>query len=864
MTRQASVSGVTLTELMIAVALIGIGVLGAIGAFNGIQKSIQYSKARTLAANLCQEKMQIVMQKSYYAILVTTAPAYRTEFTPNIPYDPSYFPPETILEGSIWFTRLTYVQVVQENSGVIQVLPPTTPDTGMRQITVTVIWQQGPDNRSHGMRSIINNPNTVMANSVINGKVTDSVTISAIASALVNAAENVGWRSNTDSQGNYSINLVPGTFNFVASAQGYFSKSIAVTTPPNGTVTQNFSLTPISSGTIRGNAWLNTHVVISQVVASTGTSNDIEYVELYNPTTYTIFIGSNNVVNSPNYWPILWDWNNTQNQRHLFYINSYIPSNGYYLITNTGNADPATTCSTITLSGSIINPDACWLHVFRPSHAIECNVSPCPLNGTNPGLPNAGGVSLANSQGYVAFTWPATRVDSVAWSKTNVPSQGAPSNAVEGTGYSLTAGIQAGEQLYRMSAPGTYQPGKGSAYDEDNNSADFLENALTWRPHNSGAIETAVAGTPAYGSIVSVNDGLSSASSATLTGNPPYAQFIIPGVATGTWSVLVGSGTLSATVNLVAVTSNTTTLITNAATSPPWPASGFYSTFLSSSGRVGMISGSVTNVAGGVISPSIVVNAGGVNTTAGPTGNYAIRIGTGTYNVTANPGNGNASYEAKTQAGVIVTLGNVTGNVNFVLAQGGQVSGWITADGVNPLPGVSMVALDSNGQARDTEVSGSNGNFLLINLTTGTYTIQPVLDPKQTSTPSTKLVTVAAGTTVSAGTFTVTGAMGKVTGSVTASGQPIKSGVLFVISTTTITTPPPALNAGALTGAAYYAGSSGEDGTYSVDVRGSTTTTYNVAAFYTRLNGQTPVISSQTVANVSVTPGQTTSKNFTW
>ena len=38
------------------------------------------------------------------------------------------------------FTRYTNIQVVQENSGVIQVLPPTTPDTGMRQISETVVW----------------------------------------------------------------------------------------------------------------------------------------------------------------------------------------------------------------------------------------------------------------------------------------------------------------------------------------------------------------------------------------------------------------------------------------------------------------------------------------------------------------------------------------------------------------------------------------------------------------------------------------------------------------------------------------------------------------------------------------------------
>ena len=134
-------SGLTLMELMIAVALVGIGILASVSAFNGISQAIQSSKAGTLAANIAQEKMQIIMQKFYYEVLVTTAPAYRTDFTPNIPYDPTYFYPETLVEGGMTFTRLTYVQVVQEvcSPCTISVLPPLTPDTGMRQITVTVI-----------------------------------------------------------------------------------------------------------------------------------------------------------------------------------------------------------------------------------------------------------------------------------------------------------------------------------------------------------------------------------------------------------------------------------------------------------------------------------------------------------------------------------------------------------------------------------------------------------------------------------------------------------------------------------------------------------------------------------------------------
>jgi hypothetical protein len=106
--------------------------------------------------------------------------------------------------------------------------------------------------------------------------------------------------------------------------------------------------------------------------------------------------------------------------------------------------------------------------------------------------------------------------------------------------------------------------------------------------------------------------------------------------------------------------------------------------------------------------------------------------------------------------------------------------------------------------------------------------------------------------------------MGTVTGSVTVSGSPIASGVLVIVSTASINIPPN-LSSASLTGAAYYLDSSHEDGTYSLEVRGSSTTTYTAKGYYMYLNNQTPVISSRTVSGITVTAGQTTSGvNFAW
>jgi hypothetical protein len=176
-----------------------------------------------------------------------------------------------------------------------------------------------------------------------------------------------------------------------------------------------------------------------------------------------------------------------------------------------------------------------------------------------------------------------------------------------------------------------------------------------------------------------------------------------------------------------------------------------------------------------------------------------------------------------------------------------------------------MVAQDSNGTARDTEVSDNNGDFTMINLTTGPYTVEPMIDSKELASPTTSLATVVAGVTTFTSTFTVSGAMGTITGNVTSGGNPIQSGVLIIISTNTINLPPPAISSSSLTSAPFYAGSSQENGVYSVEVRGSTTSLYNLVGVYSHMIGSSIVSSTQTLSNISVISGQTTSgENLAW
>lgn len=111
--------------------------------------------------------------------------------------------------------------------------------------------------------------------------------------------------------------------------------------------------------------------------------------------------------------------------------------------------------------------------------------------------------------------------------------------------------------------------------------------------------------------------------------------------------------------------------------------------------------------------------------------------------------------------------------------------------------------------------------------------------------------------------------MGTITGSVTSGGLPVTTGVLVVVTTVTLVGSPPVLptiNAAAQGVAPYYATSSLENGTYSVQVRQSTSPAFNVYGYYPTV-GSTGLISvkSLVLTNVQVLSGQVMpNENFAW
>ena len=875
--RTRSRSGVTLMELMVATVVMTVAVIGLMGSFSGIQKALQVSKNKTLASNLSQEKMQILKQKNYYQVLVTPDPAYFPFNGTTIPYDYTYFPPETILEGSVTYTRLTYVQVATEDSGAIVVLPPTTPDTGMKLITTTVVWTVAGEQKKLVVNSVLANPNTVMTNSVYKGVVKDATTTNPIAGALVNLAENLGWRDTTDAGGNYKITVSPGNYTMVVSAPGYFTQYLPTSIISNTITTMpTFNLTPMSSGTVTGTAWVNSHIVISQVVADTFTfcqdasggitQRDVEFVEFFNPTNASVYMGQTGdyyYTNTYNLWFMgssggayqytgsNASWFNTH------YVNNNIASGGYYLFANTPR---------FLLNGIWVTADAYFVGG----------------NQTAPEIPHYMSAD-ATQAGYIAWAhYPnGPTIDSVGWNNASI----SPTSYWVPTISSITIpnfgnglGTPKGNSLVRISSPaatasdlGTY----GHAYNASDPRASFLYpsgafSGVPYTPHNvSSGTFPIIAGTPAVGAVITANDPLSDPAQAVSVGYPPVAKFTLNNVATATisspWTVVISSGLYSL--------ENDTVTIASSGSNYNFPSS---TTILNVPATQGFIAGSVVDVLGNPITSPVLISvspgANGVPANASAAnGRYLLRVSTGNVDVTANPsgGSNNNNYVTVSSLAVTVALGQISDGVDFVLTQGGQISGFVTRDGVNALPGVAVTAFDVNGVARDTRITDNNGRFTTLVIATGTYSVAPELDSLENSSPINTPVTVAAGSTIFSTTFTISGALGTIMGNATLGGKPISTGVLIVVTTSTLAGSPPAppvLSSTTLATNSYYIASSKEDGSYSVDVRQSTNPAYNVYGYYTTVTSTGAVtIQSTTLANVQVVAGSSvTGNNFAW
>ncbi|MGD9641908.1 MAG: prepilin-type N-terminal cleavage/methylation domain-containing protein [Elusimicrobiales bacterium] len=862
-------AGVSLVELMIAMAVITIGVTALMGSFKYINYAMAQSRLKTIATNLAQEKMEVLKNKPYFQLMVTTATSVTTGFDENFSYDSSNYPPEVIsLWGKPALTRAVKVEYVSISGSSVSLLPYNSDDPGMKKITVYVFWQDKDVHRKMLIESYYQNPSAATLSAGFKGVVTENgVPAQGI---LVHVSGTPKWYDYSDSGGNYSFQVAPGTYSLVCSSAGFYSQAtdteLAVT---KGVYTvKDFSVVRIGTGTVASSSIyaVNPGLVISQVVASTVQAGgfDAQYIELFNPTEAPINVGS-----AASHPVSLHFTSKFASQLctdiPLVYVSTFVPPGRYYLIAN---------AASFTVGGLTLAADA----YFTDTANNSCT-SPT-LTGWS--APTVKPILIYGHSGTVWLTGDAgATIDAVGWTSGG----NAPDHCETNCIYQAN-GLRQGDQVARFSTPCTPGVTYGRAYDSGDNSGDFYFNdtgsaaGIPYRPFNSASpSQLSLSGVPALSAFVMVDDGNSAAvtsSISSLTGAQgqvcAYSSFTIVGVSTGVWTVTAVHGNYMRTISTVTVAQNVLTSVPNALTIPAWQVAGLNYTAVSSTYSGGLASGYVYGAGLDYwmrLPGKVVGSSDGNYTATDARGWYFLQVSTGEAVIHANYQSADGNYMTS-DAYATILQGAVTDIPDFHLARGGYIKGYVTS-GTGALPNIPVRATSGGAVYNDT--TDDTGYFYIFAATdTVAYTITPELDPLQgySSLPTDPLTisVTEAGVTVFAGSITVTGALGTISGSVTDGGEAITTGVLLVASTATVPAALPAITA--LTAPAqsvFYFVSSKSDGTYSLEVRSSTSATYNLRAFYPKVDGNSGSVThtSKSLSSISVSAGgEVTGKNFAW
>ncbi len=824
------VRGLSLVEIMIAMTILTVGMVGFLGSFAGISRSIRVSKARTLATNLAQEQIESLKNLSYYRLLVTTAPALATESgAGGYEYDTSIYPPENLTVGQIQFTRRVFVQKVNESTGTISPVPWSDSDTGLKQISSYVIWLENNEWRKVQVDNLRDNPNRPQLDATFSGTIRSGGV--AVSGASVFTVQNLTYAANTSASGTYAFKVPAGTYDVYVQKRGYFPATVSSSVTASGTTNLDFSLTAKGVGSVQGTVYIADHLVISEVCAMVDGDDLAEYVELYNPTASAVSMYTAGANYRVDFKDTSGNATSISPAAETIYVRSSIPSHGFFLF-----------ASSPTVKG--VSADA---YYSTPLNRIPKRT--------------AGGLRLV-SQGVNEST--GTIIDAIGWGRGSSPY--GPTGYRESNGFLLTSGsggIDSDETLERMAfststhsdmdtspAAGIHRL-NGNGFDSNDNGTDWVHHAHTDNetPQNSlSTVEVPGSATPASAAAVFLDDGLSASVSANST--PVVGSFTVTNVATGTWDVIVSTNGYSIERTGVVVSIGTQTALGNIIVDQV--ANGGYL-----SGRV--LYGAVP------LNGITVETSNGLSDVTDTNGVYQFQVIVGTHIVTANPRNTNVTYTVEESTGNSVGAGEAKVVPDILLSQGGTIRGFISTNGIDALPNIPIVATNTaTGQEVGSTLSDVYGRFTFNNMQAGVYTLTPLLETGESASPNVRTATVTAGSSVFSGTTTISNAFGTISGTVIASTQAVSTGVLIIaVSTaTTIGASPPTNNSTLRSGSVvYYTGSASSDGTYSISVRGGMT--YNVYAWYTTFSGTTPTTSKRS-STAAVAAGANATVNFTW
>lgn len=892
--------GFTLIEILIGMAIITTAFLGLATVFGSLSKGILVNKTKTIATNLAQEKIESLKNYSYFRLLITTASTTDSNF-PGVLYDNGYYPEEMLSVGGLLFRRRTYVELLKQDGTDLVSQPWTANDTGIKRITVYVMWEEDGDWKKVELSNMRNNPARAQLEYTFSGRVSSGATGSGIYNAMVETVQNPSYFSRTDASGNYSFKVSPGTYTLRASATGYFtalSTNYIVAADVTGSASHNFGLSLMAQGNATGYAFISDHLIISQVVVATnplggGLPPNQEYVELYNPTTYNILIASRSVAGGPfDIFFVTVTWIDDNNSEPV----QAQSNKSAYLMGVPDSVDPTLNSKFVNFRSTSIHWSANTSTISIPSQHffLIANVSTVTLfgltriadayyTGNIMDSTNDGGVRVTGRDGK-PYNTRTDWHDGVSWNGSGSDlalEGGTPYGSIPTAGNTIYREYPA--ELNWITIRNLPNP-RANCYDTNDSreysaGGDWDETPIgniisgsTMALLNSDSLMASGPCTPATGASVSMNDGLSSVEYVTDSGS-----FTVTNIATGTWTMVISSGSFTRDVASVTITPSLSTAVPNNSTNPkaqiqtltpPW---GFIA--LSSSTDYGYVSGVVRDGLGNPISSAEVYTSGASSVFTNSQGKYRLSVipSDSVIAIIASK----SGYSTEIVDDVWISLGVNVSTVNFTLVSAGSIRGFVSSNGVasGALPGISVVAYDSSTSTiLGNAITQSDGNFVIPSIATGTYIVAPQLESGESASPENARIFVSNNSTGTwSSTFTVANAYGEISGSVLSSnsGMPITTGVLIVASTGPILTDTPPVNNSSLRSGAqiYYAVSSDASGRYTLPLRGGSS--YYLYGWYPTsldVNGSTTPKRQVTSpsATHSVNPGATVTRNITW
>jgi len=130
--------GFSLVEAIVAIAVLGVGVVGALKVFPASIVTSSISRERTTATNLTQAKIEEVISRDYDEIGTgTIEPKARISSDPNNPF--------------YQYWRQVNVTLVNDN------LANSDIDLGLKKIIVTVFWTQEGQEKNISIPTLMTN-----------------------------------------------------------------------------------------------------------------------------------------------------------------------------------------------------------------------------------------------------------------------------------------------------------------------------------------------------------------------------------------------------------------------------------------------------------------------------------------------------------------------------------------------------------------------------------------------------------------------------------------------------------------------------------------------------------------------------------